>query len=191
MAGHHLTDAYLATLRRSLPADTVDELADGLTETYQRHVESGLAPDEAATTAIADFGTPGQVTAAFTKHAPGRRAARILLATGPLVGACWGVALVMARFWTWPVPATATIAVAAGLLVVVSLLVAAATSRRGYRRTRIAAIGGLGLILLDVTMPAAVVLAAPILVWPMALAIPASLTRAALTLRVLPTILSR
>ena len=34
MASHDLIEAYLAELRRRLPADTVDELADGLIETY-------------------------------------------------------------------------------------------------------------------------------------------------------------
>jgi hypothetical protein len=43
----------------------------------------------------------------FTRQAPGRRAARLLLATGPLVGACWAAALTSGRAWTWPVSAIA------------------------------------------------------------------------------------
>ena len=37
MASHQLIDAYLGSVAPRLPADTVDELADGLTETYRRH----------------------------------------------------------------------------------------------------------------------------------------------------------
>lgn len=36
MASHHLIQEHLAELARHLPADTVDELADGLIETWQR-----------------------------------------------------------------------------------------------------------------------------------------------------------
>ena len=48
MAHHHLIEDYLATLRRRLPADAVDELADGLAETYQHHLWRGLDVDYAA-----------------------------------------------------------------------------------------------------------------------------------------------
>ena len=90
MASHHLIDAYLATLARQLPADAVDELADGLAETYQHHRSTGLEPDIAARNSIAEFGTPDLVTEAFVRHAPGRRAALMLLGTGPIIGLCCG-----------------------------------------------------------------------------------------------------
>ena len=53
MAEHDLIDDYLARLARHLPADAVAELADGLAETYDRHLGAGLAGDAAAAAAIA------------------------------------------------------------------------------------------------------------------------------------------
>lgn len=46
--GHPLIEAFLADLRRRLPDDVVDELTDGLTETYERHRVGGLAEAAAA-----------------------------------------------------------------------------------------------------------------------------------------------
>jgi hypothetical protein len=133
MAGHHLIDGYLAMLARQLPPDAVDELADGLTETYLRQRSAGLEPDAAARAAITEFGAPGTVLAAFAGQATGR----------------------------------------------------------GYRRTRLAAGAGLGLIGLDGTLLATVMLIAPPFAWPMALAVPASLARMVLTARVMPRLLAR
>ena len=82
MASHPLIDDYVTGLARRLPADTVDELGDGLTEAWQQHLDAGLSPTEAARTAIAEFGTPDQITDAFVAQAPGRRRALLLLATG-------------------------------------------------------------------------------------------------------------
>jgi hypothetical protein len=42
MAGHQLIEAHLAELRRRLPADAVDELADRLTESAVRNSASTL-----------------------------------------------------------------------------------------------------------------------------------------------------
>lgn len=190
MAGHALIDAHLTQLRSRLPADTVDELADGLTETYQHHLTRGLDPDTAAATAIAEFGHPQQVTAAFTRHAAGRRTARALLASGPLFAACWGPSLIIGQAWHWPIPTAAFVLFALGLLAVVATLLAAATSQHNYHRTRLAGAGAAALILLDTAMLAAVLLAATTLTWPMAIAIPASLARIGLTLRSLPHILT-
>jgi hypothetical protein len=191
MAGHHLIDAYLADLARHLPADPVDELADGLHETWQRHLASGMTPALAARAAIAEFGTPDQVTHAFVTQAPGRRTAMTLLASGPLVGACWGTALITAKAWTWPVPTPAAAVFAVLLLAAVAALAAAATSRRSYRRTRLGAAGGVGIVMLDTTMLTAVFFLAPAPVWPMFIAVPVSLARIGLTLRSLPTTLAR
>jgi hypothetical protein len=189
VAGHHLIDAYLATLARRLSTDAVDELADGLTEAYLRHRSAGLAPDAAADAAITEFGTPDLVLAAFVRQAPGRRVAWALLCSGPVVGLCWGTALVMDHAWTWPVPAVLRAAFGVTLLGVVAMLVLAATGRRSYRRTRIAAGAALCLIGLDGAILTAIALIAPPFVWPMALAVPASLTRMALTARVIPRLL--
>ena len=78
------------------------------------------------------------MTGEFTRQAPGRHAARLLLATGPVAGGCWAAALILGRAWTWPVPATARTGFAAVLLLVVLALLAAATSRHSYHRTRLA-----------------------------------------------------
>ena len=52
----------------------VEELADGLEETYQRHLSLGLAPGEAETAAVAEFGDPGLIAAEFARAHPARRA---------------------------------------------------------------------------------------------------------------------
>lgn len=191
MASHQLIDTYLADLAGRLPADAVEELADGLLETWHRHLDRGLTPAAAAHTAIAEFGTATQITDAFVTQATGRRTARMLLSTGPIVGACWCASLMAARAWTWPVPAAAAASFAITLLAVVACLVAAATSRHSYRRTRLGDLGAFGLVALDVAILAAVLLAAPVFVWPMALAVPASLCRVGITLRRLPGVCAR
>ena len=191
MASHPLIDGHVAYLGRRLPADTVDELADGLNETWRHHIASGLPPADAAQAAIAEFGTPDQIVNAFVTQSPGRRIALMLLASGPLIGACWGASLIAAHAWMWPVSTPAAAAFGLTLVAVITALVTAATSRRSYRRTRLAAAGGLGLLALDATMLAAAVLVAPTFVWPMAAAITASLARISLTLRSLPRVLTR
>lgn len=186
MASHQLIDAHLGVLARRLPAGVVEELADGLTETWQHHLAAGLPPADAARAAIAEFGSVDQITDAFVVQSPSRRTARMLLATGPLVGACWGVSLVASHAWNWPVPVPAAAVFGLTLLAVVAALITSATSRRSYRRARLGDAGGLGLVALDLAMVAAVLLVAPTLVWPMFMAVPASLARIGLTLRSLP-----
>jgi len=186
MAGHELIDAYLAAIAGRLPAGTVEELADGLTETYRKHRLAGLDPDPAAAAAIADFGEPGVVVAAFVRQSPGRRAARAWLYSGPAVGMCWATTLIASHAWTWPVPVPVRAGIGLVLLAVIAILAIAATARRSYRRTQVSAAGGLALIVLDATMLAAVVVIGPAFVWPMALAIPASVTRMALSAGAIP-----
>jgi hypothetical protein len=191
MASHQLIDAYLAALRHRLPAGTVDELADGLVETWHHYLAAGRPEEDAASAAIAEFGATDQVTAAFVTSAPGRRTARVLLATGPLAGLCWGASLITAQAWTWPMPTAATLLFPPTLLAVVAALAAAATARGSYRRTRLGGLGGIGLIVLDAALVAGVIAVAPVLVWPMAVAIPASIARIGWTLRTLPATLTR
>lgn len=114
-----------------------------------------------------------------------------LLATGPVFAACWGPSLILGHVWLWPIPVVAAVLCGLAMLVVVAVLVMAATSRDDYRRTRFSASGGIGLVLLDCAVLAAVLIAAPALVWPMAVAIPASLARIAFTVRSLPHVLAR
>ena len=83
MPGPGLIEDYRAAVSMQLPASIVDELADGLAETYRSYLDQGLGPDAAARAAIAEFGEPALVVAAFTRASPGRRVARRLLMTGP------------------------------------------------------------------------------------------------------------
>jgi len=188
MASHQLIESYLGYLSRRLPAGAVEELSDGLAETYRHHLSLGTEPAVAARSAVADFGDPVIVVAAFTRQAPGRRAALMMLATGPVVGVCWGATLVAGHAWTWPVATAVRYAFGLTLLSVVAVLVVAGTSRASYARTRIAAVGGSGLVVLDLAMLATVLVAAPALTWPMAAAVLASLARVVLTLRALPAV---
>jgi hypothetical protein len=186
MASHQLIDTYLAALAQRLPADTVDELADGLIETWQHHLSRGLSGERAAQSAIAEFGGADRIADEFIVQAPGRHLARLLLATGPVIGACWGASLITAKAWTWPVPTSVGAIYALVLLCVVAVLIAAATSRHSFRRTRLGAVGALAIVVLDAAMIAAVAFLAPMLVWPMALALPASLARIGLVIQLMP-----
>jgi len=186
--GDPLIGAYLAALRRRLPPGPADEVADGLLEAYLHHLARGEDEDAAARAAVGETGDVAVVTTEFTRQAPGRHAARLLLVTGPVMGACWGTALISARAWTWPVPAAARIAFAATLLLAIVGLALAATSRHSYRRTRLAAPAGASLIILDAAMITAALLAAPALTAALMLATAASLTRIVFTSRSLPAL---
>ena len=177
MAQPSLIRDYLAALSDQLPAPVVAELADGLEQTQRHYLGQGLDPEAAARAAVAEFGEPQVVVAAFTGVSPGRRAARRLLAIGPVVGACWGAALVINRAWAWPVPAGVRVLLGAALITVIGLLAAAAFGRR-YRSTmRAAAAGCVGSAVLDATVAIAVALAVPAVIWPVIVAAAASAVR--------------
>jgi hypothetical protein len=184
MARHQLIDGYVARLARRLPVAIVDELSDGLTETYQRQLANGLEPADAARAAIAEFGDARLVVDEFIAQAPGRHTARRLLATGPLIGVLWGASLLAARFWTWPIPTPLATGYALILVGVVAMLTVAATTM-DYRHTHLGAAGAIALAVLDGTMIAAATVA-PTLAWPMAIAIPASLARIGAVIHALP-----
>ncbi len=99
-----LITGYVAGLRRGLPARVADEAVGGLLDTYEQNLAAGAAEQDAARAAVADFGDLETVVGEFTRQAPGRRAARLLLATGPVAGGCWAAALLTSRAWTWPAP---------------------------------------------------------------------------------------
>jgi len=182
---------YVAGLRRSLPATVADEAADGLIETYEQHLAAGASEQTAAQAAVAEFGELRMVVAEFTRQAPGRRAARMLLATGPLAGACWAAALVTSHAWNWPVPATVPLATGAVLLLAVLALTLSATSRRSYRRTMLTATASPVILVLDAAAVTAVLLAAPALTWTLGIAAAVSLTRLAFTAWLLPRLAAR
>jgi hypothetical protein len=190
MASHQLIDAYLAELARRLPTDTVDELADGLTETWYHHLGTGLAAEAAARAAIAEFGAADRIADQFIRVAPGRRTARILLASGPIMAACWGSALVASEVWTWPIPPPAAALYAVTLLATAVAVVVAATTRRSYGRTRLGGVAAAVLVLLDLSMIGAVSVFVPTIAGLTLVAVTASLVRVGLAIRSLPQALT-
>jgi hypothetical protein len=95
VAGHELIEAQLAILSARLPAQAVDELTDGMRETYQARLALLGDGEAAAREAIVAFGDADEVTAAFSRDSPWRRMALVLLATGPVMAALWGASLGM------------------------------------------------------------------------------------------------
>ena len=186
-----LIAGFVAGLHRKLPPGIAEEAADGLAETYQQHLAAGTGEQEAARAALAEFGDLATVVGEFTRQAPGRRAARLLLATGPVAGGCWAAALILGRAWTWPVPATARACFAAVLLLAVLALLAAATSRHSYKRTRLAMLASPVILLLDATAVTAAALAAPAFTPALGAAVAVSLARVAFTARTLPRLAAR
>ena len=89
---------YLAAVAAQLTgppsarAAVTDELRDGLMEALETHHARGCSPQEATVAAIAEFGDPDTVAAAFGPElgaVQARRVALGLLVTGPLVGLTW------------------------------------------------------------------------------------------------------
>ena len=185
-----LTTDYLTALSAQLPPTVVEELADGLGQTQQRYLSEGLTPDAAAGAAIAEFGEPRVIVAAFTRLSPARHAARRLLAAGPLVGGCWAAALITGRAWTWPVPGAARIVFGAALISVIGLLAAAAFGRRYRSARRAGAAGCAGVTVLDSIMLITVMVAIPVLIWPVILAAAASAARLTFSARALRAVLT-
>jgi hypothetical protein len=189
MPGPGLIEGYRAVLSAQLPASIVDELADGLAETYHNYLDQGLAHGAAARAAVAEFGEPALVVAAFTRASPARRAARRLLMTGPVVGACWGAVLVADRAWAWPVPVAVSALAGVTLAGAVALLAAAALlpAYRPARRAAAAACATLSVA--DIAAVAAVAVLARHAPWPVLLAVPASTARVAFTARAMRPVL--
>ena len=190
MSGSGLIEGYRAAVAAQLPASVADELADGLAETYHSYLEKGLGPDAAARAAVAEFGEPTVVVAAFTRASPARRAARRLLLTGPLIGACWGAVLVTGHAWTWPVPLVARVLAGVSLAAVIALL--AATVRIShYRPARRAATAACaGLAAWDLAAVAVTMVLIRHTPWPALLAVPASASRIAFTARAIRSVLA-
>ena len=186
-----LIAGYLNILAGQLPGQVVEELADGLDETYQRYLGLGLAVRAAAEAAVAEFGDPQVIAAEFTRVHPARQTARQLLRIGPMVGCCWAVALITGRAWTWPVPVTAGIVPGLVLAVVIVLLAVAARSTRYRPATRAGAAGCGGLAALDTAMIIGVIIADPVITWAALLAVTASTARLGLSARLLRPVLAR
>ena len=185
MSGPRLIQDYLASLSAQLPAQIVEELADGLDETYQSCLRQGLAPDRAAQSAVAEFGEPHVILAGFSRANPARRAARRLLRIGPGVGACWAAALIASHAWTWPLPLPARILPGLVLITVIALLAVAAYGTRYRLAARAGAAGCVGTVALDTLMIIGAVLAIPSISWVATVAMAASAGRIAVSARIL------
>jgi hypothetical protein len=176
---------YLEDLAARLPADIVEELGDGLDETYRSYLAAGLDPHAAGHAAVAEFGDAAIIAAAFTTTAPARRAARRLLGLGPVVGGCWAAALISARAWHWALPPAVALTFAAGLLASIALLGVAAFCG-GYRAARRAAGAALiVLVALDLALPGMLAPTGLLRGWLLTVAAGLSLSRAAFALRAL------
>lgn len=190
-----LIRGYLAGLAARLPASVVEELADGLTETYRFYLSRGLAPEAAAAAAVAEFGPAEEIAAGFAQVNPARHAARRLLGIGPVVGACWVAALLTSRAgrgWAariTPGPAWAVAGLAlAGLI---GLLAVAALGGR-YRLSVVTGVAGcFGFATLDVALIIGAVFLLVPLSWITAAAMAASFARIAVTAHLLRPALSR
>ena len=189
MPGPGLIEDYRAAVSGQLPASIVDELADGLAETYRSYLDQGLGPDAAARAAVAEFGEPALVVAAFTHASPARRAARRLLMTGPVVGACWGAVLVAGRAWTWPVPVAARALLGTTLAGAIVLLAVAALLPRYRPAHRAATAACAWVAAMDAVAIAAVTVLARYAPLPVLLAVPASAARIAFTARAMRSVL--
>jgi hypothetical protein len=181
---------YLTALAGQLPAPIVEELADGLDQTRQHYLDQGMDPDAAAGAAVAEFGEPHVIVAAFTRLSPARRAARRLLATGPVVGACWATELITGRAWAWPVPGVARLLLGVAVISVIGLLATAAFGSQYRPVSRAAAAGCVGITGLDTAMLITVALAVPAMIWPLVLAVAASAARLTFTVRTLRPVLT-
>ena len=177
MAQPRLIEDYTAVLRAELPTLLADEVSDGLAEAYEKHVREGADADTAARAAVAEFGEPDTVVAAFSRASPASRTARALIVTGPAVGMCWAAVLISGRAWDWHVPVVVPILLGGLLAASIAGLVTAAGARRYRAVCRSGAAGCLGLGLLDASMITVALAAAHDLRWLTVLAICASATR--------------
>jgi hypothetical protein len=91
-------ERYLAEVAGRLPGPRrahtaiVTELRSGLCDTADAYRGAGLSQAQAAGQAVAEFGDPAEVAAAFRPEIAARQARRlvlIVLVTGPLVGLLW------------------------------------------------------------------------------------------------------
>jgi len=100
-------DAVSARLVGSRHArnEVLAELRDGLYEGVDAHRAEGATVDQAAATAVAEFGPPALVAKAFAPELAARQARRTaltLVLTGPLVGVLWLIAVTNSHILTQP-----------------------------------------------------------------------------------------
>jgi hypothetical protein len=203
-AAGRILEGYLATLAARLPGPSrtrqaiLAELGDGLADATQAYYARGLGPAAAAQAAVAEFGQPPALAAAFAPELAGaqaRQTALALIRSGPLIGGLWLGALVASNAAPWrhgltgiwlALPAVAVAIAAAGLA---ALLVVAATGRASrWLPTRLtlapaaaaivgAAAIGVDLVVLGMLTGQAIIQPGTIAWIPVGLAALASLTR--------------
>jgi hypothetical protein len=208
--GRDAVSAYLAAVAAQLTgpapakAAITEELRDGLLETLAVHRERGCAPQEATEAAIAEFGDPDTVAAAFAPELAAVQARRValgLLATGPLVGLAWIAAVAANGLPPWrqqltgpwlalPLVGLAMLVAcpALGLTVAATGRLARRLGRLGRRASLPATavvVAGLAAVVVDLTMLAmmagqALTTAGPDVWAPIVMAAGASLTRVTL-----------
>jgi hypothetical protein len=183
VAEHSLIADYHATLAAGLPPELADEVIDGLIEADAKYRQQGLNAENAARAAITEFGQPPLVIEEFTRAAPAKRIARRLMVTGPVVGLCWGAALIDARAWQWPVPGLIRLAFGAVLAASVTVLVIAVLARRYRRVHRAGTAACIGLAAVDALAVTAALADAPSFGWPLALAACVSTARLTFVVR--------
>ncbi|HEY5356297.1 MAG TPA: hypothetical protein VIJ82_01150 [Streptosporangiaceae bacterium] len=185
MAEPRLIRDYQSSLSAQLPASIVDELADGLSETYRSYRRQGLAPDIAAQAAVEEFGEPQVIVDEFARVHPARRTARKLLVTGPAVGACWAATLITSQAWALPVPLSVRILLGLAVIATIGLLAASAVGTT-YRLTARAGIAGCAAIaVLDTAMITSMMFAIPSITWITIAAVAASAMRMTFSARTL------
>jgi hypothetical protein len=198
---------YLAVVTAQLtgPASAraaiIDELRDGLLAALELHQARRGSPQDATAAAIAEFGDPHAVAAAFAPElgaVQARRVALGLLVTGPLVGLTWITAVAVNALPPWqqqltgPWLALPLVGLALAVACPALGLTVAATGRLGRRLGRratfpptAAATAGLAAVVADLTLLAIIAghaLTAPgsSVSAPVILAVAASLTRVTL-----------
>jgi len=190
VAEHSLITDYHAALAAELPAELAEEVIDGLIEADAKYRQQGLNADSAARAAIREFGEPSVVAAEFTQAAPAKRIARRLMVTGPVVGVCWGAALIEARAWQWPVPGFIRVVLGAVLAGSVIVLLMAVLTRRYRRVHRACTLACIGLAAVDVLALTSVLVGAPSFGWLVGAAACVSAARLAFVARSFRRVLS-
>jgi hypothetical protein len=173
-AGRDPVADYLAAVAARLTGPAAvrvaicDELRDGLLETLDRQFARGRSHQEATAAAIAEFGDPPTVAAAFAPELAAVQARRValgLLATGPLVGLAWVAAVAANALPPWrqqltgPWLALPLVGLALGVAGPALGLTLAATGRLGGRLGRrvslpptAAAVAALAAVVADLTL---------------------------------------
>jgi hypothetical protein len=105
------------------------------------------------------------------------RLARILIATGPVVGGCWAATLITARAWDWSIPLAAPVLVGLLLAASVAMLATASLTPRYQSQRRAGIAGCFAIAVLDATAITTAMLLALDTRWLVAIAICLSAVR--------------